>query len=26
MERQIAWHYWPMSDDQYRQACEEIGE
>jgi transketolase len=25
MERQVAWHYWPMSDAQYRQALEEIG-
>ena len=22
MERQIKWHYWPMSDDEYRQAIE----
>lgn len=25
MERQIKWHYWPMSDDEYRQALAEIG-
>jgi transketolase len=25
MERQIKWHYWPMSDEEYRQALEEIG-
>ena len=25
MERQIKWHYWPMSDDEYRQALGEIG-
>jgi hypothetical protein len=25
MERQIKWHYWPMSDDEYRQALDEIG-
>jgi transketolase len=24
MEGQLAWHYWPMSDDQYRQALDEI--
>jgi transketolase len=24
MERQIAWHYWPMSDVQYAQALQEI--
>jgi transketolase len=24
MERQIKWHYWPMSDDEYRQALAEI--
>lgn len=24
MERQIKWHYLPMSDDEYRQACGEI--
>ena len=26
MERQIKWHYSPMSDDEYRQALAEIGE
>jgi len=25
MEGQIKWHYWPMDDDQYRQALAEIG-
>jgi transketolase len=25
MERQIKWHYWPMSDAEYRQALAEIG-
>jgi transketolase len=25
MERQIKWHYWPMSDEQYQQALHEIG-
>ncbi len=24
MERQIKWHYWPMSDAEYRQALDEI--
>jgi transketolase len=24
MERQIKWHYWPMSDDEYRQALREL--
>jgi transketolase len=24
MEGQIPWHYWPMDDDQYRQALEEL--
>jgi transketolase len=24
MENQIKWHYWPMSEDEYRQAIEEI--
>ncbi len=24
MERQIKWHYWPMSDDEYRQALDDI--
>jgi transketolase len=25
MERQIKWHYWPMSDNEYRRAVAEIG-
>jgi transketolase len=25
MERQLQWHYLPMSDDQYEQAMGEIG-
>jgi len=25
MERQIKWHYWPMSDAEYQQALTEIG-
>ncbi len=25
MESQIKWHYWPMSDDEYKQAIKEIG-
>ncbi len=25
MERQIKWHYLPMSDDEYRQALQEVG-
>ena len=25
MERQIKWHYWPMSDEEFRQAVREIG-
>ena len=25
MESKIKWHYWPMSDEEYRQALEEIG-
>ena len=25
MERQIKWHYWPMSEEEYRQARDEIG-
>jgi transketolase len=25
MERQIKWHYWPMSDGEFRQAIGEIG-
>ncbi len=24
MERQIKWHYWPMSDSEYRQALAEV--
>jgi transketolase len=24
MESRIEWHYWPMDDDQYRQALEEL--
>jgi transketolase len=24
MERQIKWHYWPMSDGEYRQAVQEV--
>ncbi len=24
MESKIKWHYWPMSDEEYRQASEEI--
>lgn len=24
MERQLHWHYWPMSDDQYEQALREV--
>jgi len=24
MEDQLAWHYWPMSDDQYRRAVDEV--
>jgi transketolase len=24
MERQIKWHYWPMSEDEYRQALAEV--
>jgi transketolase len=26
MERQIKWHYWPMSDAEYRQALEELAQ
>jgi len=26
MERQIKWHYWPMSETEYQQARSEIGE
>ncbi len=25
MEGQIKWHYWPMTDEEYRQAMSEIG-
>ncbi|MEI6043099.1 MAG: transketolase [Chloroflexota bacterium] len=25
MERQIKWHYWPMSDAEYQQALDEVG-
>lgn len=25
MERQIKWHYWPMSEGEYEQAMKEIG-
>jgi len=25
MENKIKWHYWPMSDDEFRQALKEIG-
>lgn len=25
MQNQIKWHYWPMSDAEYKQAVEEIG-
>ena len=25
MESQIKWHYWPMSDEEYRRALKEIG-
>ena len=24
MQNQIKWHYWPMSEEQYRQAVEEV--
>jgi transketolase len=24
MENQIKWHYWPMSDAEYRQALDEL--
>ena len=24
MERQIKWHYWPMSEEEYQQAIHEI--
>jgi transketolase len=26
MERQIKWHYWPMTDEEYRHALKEIDE
>jgi len=26
MERQVKWHYWPMSDEEYRQALAELPE
>ena len=25
MENQIKWHYWPMSDEEYRKALDDIG-
>ena len=25
MQNQIKWHYWPMSDEEYQQALDEIG-
>jgi transketolase len=25
MENQIKWHYWPMSEEEYQQALDEIG-
>ncbi|MDQ3815482.1 MAG: transketolase [Armatimonadota bacterium] len=25
MENQIKWHYWPMSDEEYKEALEEVG-
>ena len=25
MEGRIKWHYWPMSDEEYRQALKEVG-
>ena len=25
MESRIKWHYWPMTDEEYRQALHEIG-
>lgn len=25
MENQLKWHYWPMSDEEYQQAINEIG-
>jgi transketolase len=24
MENQIKWHYWPMSETEYDQACQEV--
>jgi len=24
MEKQVKWHYWPMSDTEYQQALDEI--
>ena len=24
MQNLIKWHYWPMSEEQYRQAIEEV--
>lgn len=24
MERQVKWHYWPMSEDEFRQAMQEV--
>jgi transketolase len=24
MESQIAWHYWPMDDDQYAEALQDL--
>jgi transketolase len=24
MESQLKWHYWPMNDDEYRQALSEL--
>jgi transketolase len=24
MERQLKWHYWPMSETEYRQALDEV--
>jgi hypothetical protein len=24
MESKIKWHYWPMSDEEYEQAMEEV--
>ncbi len=26
MEKQIKWHYWPMSEEEYQQALQEIGQ